>query len=173
MLDRYSVVSEKEERLKSLADPAFRPRERVILETEPNPKPVEGGAQGTAQVRDETTDSFVVDVVTPGPAILLITDSYASDWHATPAVSGPQAQYEILPANHALRAIPVVAGEHHIRLEYAPRSASWGLAISIVSVSAFVMAWILRQLWVVPGYRRRNAYEAHHWGSFSTRRAKR
>jgi uncharacterized membrane protein YfhO len=41
-----------------------------------------------------------------------------------------------MPANYALRAIPLGKGRHHLRLEYAPRAFFIGAVISL-------MAWVL------------------------------
>jgi hypothetical protein len=47
-----------------------------------------------------------------------------------------QWQYDVLPANVALRAIPLGAGAHRIRVEYAPLTYRIGRWISLAAVAA-------------------------------------
>lgn len=154
LLGQYTIAPDKAARLNMLADPAFNPGERVVLESEPNPKPVVGGPTGAVRVTDETTDSFYVDVEAPAPAILLITDSYASNWRARPVGERTQSHYEILPANHTLIGVPLSAGSHRIHFEYDPPSAKWGLRVGILSTAMCVVIWLValflgpRRMWV-------------------------
>jgi hypothetical protein len=142
LVHAFEVIPDSEARFAALADPQFNPKARVILETAPVPAPGEGPGQGTVQVRDITTDSFLVDVRTSQAALLVITDAYANDWRATSYGAGAQASYTILPANHVLRAIPLAAGVHHIRLDYAPAASVWGLRAGIAANLVFIAAWI-------------------------------
>ncbi len=124
LIDEYAVITDMEERLRLLADPAFDPRVRVLLESEPSPKPQKGSGQGSIKITDESTDAYTVEVATPRSALLLLTDSYAKDWRASSVNS--QVDYTILPANHCLSAIPLEAGTHQIHFEYDPLAAKWG-----------------------------------------------
>ncbi len=133
LLDQYKVIGDAETRFATIADLSFTPESVVILEEEPNPKPEAGGAGGTVSWADESTDAFTVRVNAPAPAILLVTDSFARDWQARAVTPGPQSSYSILPANHVLRAIPLAAGVHEIRFEYAPAAYTWGMRTSIFS----------------------------------------
>jgi hypothetical protein len=45
----------------------------------------------------------------------------------------------MLPANHALRAIPIEAGHHELIVEYAPRSVAIGFWISGVAWTALLV----------------------------------
>lgn len=142
LIGRFRVIEDEDERIRAVADHSFDPRDLVVLESQPDPAPDPDGAGGVIRCIDESTDRFIVEVEAPRPSILLITDSYSKDWRATPLSQGPQSQYEILPANHALRAIPLAAGSHRIRVEYAPPSFAWGIRTSIVSLTLFNAAWI-------------------------------
>ena len=149
LIDNYAVITDQEARYRLLADPAFNPRERVLLESEPLPKPARGGASGTVSIEDETTDAFVIDVETPDSAILLLTDSYAADWRVSPIAPGQQSVYTILPANHCLRAIPLAAGKHQFRIEYVPPASTWGIRAGLVTALMFLISgvvWALRAI---------------------------
>jgi uncharacterized membrane protein YfhO len=51
-----------------------------------------------------------------------------------------QSKYELLPANYILRAVPLAAGHHHLRVEYAPREFAIGTWISLVAGVLFLAA---------------------------------
>jgi len=81
------------------------------------------------------------------PEFLLVTDNYSRLWRATPLSPGPQASYDVLPADWVLRAIPLQAGTHHIRLRYSPRSVPIGFAVTGLTVVGLVGAafWTRRR----------------------------
>ena len=56
-----------------------------------------------------------------------------------------QRRYEVMPANYVLRAIPLSAGHHRIRLEYLPAGFVVGKWISLVSCAAYLggLGWYL------------------------------
>ena len=74
------------------------------------------------------------------PAILLVTDGWSKDWRAE-AVGGTARQhYHVMPANYVLRAIPLQAGDHRIRLEYRPAAFVIGKWISLAAWLMFATA---------------------------------
>jgi uncharacterized membrane protein YfhO len=126
--------------------PAFDPRQQVILETTPDPAPVKGKATGTATVTEEGTDYLIVEANLPAPAILLITDNYSSGWRAVALPGSSQEHYDLLPANYILRAVPLGAGNHRLRIEYEPLGYRIGKWISLVSLMSFagLITWNLK-----------------------------
>jgi uncharacterized membrane protein YfhO len=74
---------------------------------------------------------------------LLITDSYSRGWRALALPGSTQARYEVMPANYCLRAIPLAAGHHLLRLEYSPLGFRVGKVISIAALAVFIVltAW--------------------------------
>ncbi len=79
---------------------------------------VEWLEDGMSRVRLRTT--------TAEGGVLVLLDTYASGWKAT--VDGRPAR--IFPANLAFRAVEVPSGTHDVDFRYAPRSVTWGLALS-------------------------------------------
>ena len=138
VLSDYRVLSQRDEVLAAVNDPLFDPRKTVILEAEPNirPAPAQGQA-GTAKVIASTTDSLTIEADVKQAAILLITDAYSAGWHVRPLEGPPAQEYQLLPADWALRAVPLAAGRHHFRLEYVPAGWTAGKWISIVAVVVF------------------------------------
>ena len=139
LLSSFEVLAERERVFAALAAPAFDPRQRVILEQPPTPAPEPGpGPGGRAWVVEGSTDHLTIQAELERASILLITDAYARGWRALPLEPGPQTAYVVLPANHALRAIPLEKGRHRLRLEYAPRGFRFGVWISAAGGLGFI-----------------------------------
>jgi len=89
--------------------------------------PVEGGAAVVSRYR---LNDVVVDVDTPGPALLRLADAWYPDW--TARVDGRPAP--IYRADYLLRAVPVPAGKHRVEFRFASRAVRDGLLLSIGSL---------------------------------------
>jgi hypothetical protein len=148
LLSRYRVVTEPREALRQLAIPDFNLGEEVLLEEEPVPKPDPGPAKGEITVHDFSTDHWTLSIRADRAAILLMTDSYAKGWQVESLPGSTQITYRLLPANHALRAIPLAAGMHHLRISYQPAGFREGVAVTLLS------AGLLTGLFVFPRSRR-------------------
>lgn len=95
----------------------------------------------------ESTDDLDFEAVVDADALLVITDSFSEGWRAVALDPEDSRVYEVLPVDHALLGIPLVAGTHRIRLEYAPAGARIGGWISAVSGLLYltaVAAWVIR-----------------------------
>ncbi len=134
----YKVAKDADESLKMVREAGFDPRATVILEQEPNPKPDPLGSGGSAQILEQTTDTLTCEVYTESPAILLVTDAYSKGWSIT-SLKPSGEEYQVLPANHALRAVPLHAGRHLIRMEYIPKGFVAGAWTSAISWSAALL----------------------------------
>jgi hypothetical protein len=136
-----TVVPDRAAMLRALVAADFDPRRRVLLETAPEPAP-EASLHDPGRVALTTVDTDTLDfeVDTLRPALLLVTDSYARGWRAVSIGPSPQPRYEVLPANLALRAIPLAAGHHRLRLEYAPTGFRVGRVISVLALFGWVAA---------------------------------
>jgi hypothetical protein len=137
----YLVCEGRDAVLAAMGQAAFDPRQTVILETEPTPAvAVRDGDGGSVVVLDSSTDHVTLQVDLPGPAILLITDSYSCGWRAWPVGPSAQERYHVLPANWALQAIPLASGRHRLRLEYRPTAFVVGGWISIAATVSYLAA---------------------------------
>jgi hypothetical protein len=134
IVSNATVVDGPVASLAAVFDPSFDPRQRVILESPPNPAP-RSGATGSAHVTRRDLDRLEITADVTAPAILLITDAYSAGW--TVRSKTAPAHYDLLPANHALRAIPLEAGHHELIVEYAPRSVTIGFWVAGVAWTAF------------------------------------
>ena len=140
LLQEYQVLSGRDEIFQAMASSSFDPRLRVILETAPSPAPEPFTDKGTATVIDSSAGELTVEADLPHPAILLITDAYSDGWRARPLAGSVQNEYQVLPADYVLRAIPLSQGHHRIRLEYSPLAFRVGAWISLVSIIGFICA---------------------------------
>ena len=132
--DRYEIQSGRAAIYAAMKAPEVAGGAKVILETAPEPAPIAGTDSGTVRVTAQTTDSLTIEAQTTRPMLLLITDAYSKDWRATALPGSSQTQYKIQPADYALRAIPLGAGTHRLRLDYAPPGYFIGRWISLLSV---------------------------------------
>jgi hypothetical protein len=141
LVDSAVVVPDRAEMLRTLLSPDFDPRRRVLLETTPDPPPEPwAGSPGQVRFTAVDTDTLDFEIDTPRAALLLVTDSYARGWRAVAAGTSPQARYDVLPANLALRAVPLSAGHHRLRMEYVPSGFVVGRVISVLALIGWVLA---------------------------------
>ena len=140
LISRYHLVRDRDRIFASLREPGFDPQREVLLETPPQPSPVDSEPVGTARVVDSATDWLEVEADTPQPAILLITDVYTSAWRAVPLTGSAQSHYDLQPADYILRAVPLAAGHHRLRIEYAPTAYQVGKWVSLLSWLVFAAA---------------------------------
>jgi hypothetical protein len=143
LVSDYRVLPTAGAVLSEVVRESFDPRRVVLLEEPPVPAPSATLAPGVARVLARTSDTLEIEVDTPTPAILLVTDLYSRGWSAEAVVpeNNPQRVYDVLPANYVLRAIPLTAGRHHLMLEYRPSLIVLGAVVSLLAVAGWVAAW--------------------------------
>ena len=134
LVESYTIRNNKDDLLQYLTSPDFDPRQEVVLESKPDPEPWASGADlfdNSVRILDLTTDHIDMAVDTPRSAILVVTDTFSHGWRAVSLAPRPQQDYVVMPANYAMRAIPLRKGYHKIRLEYRPPLIKIGLVISL------------------------------------------
>jgi hypothetical protein len=149
VLPRASLVYEgqsagtPEESLAMTLAPDFDFRRRVVLEGElgdsRQSQPATGPANvakriepaPTATITSYQPEQITVQVNTPAPGFLVLSEAYTPGWVA--AVDGEPV--ELLIANHAFRAVRVPAGEHVATFAYRPVSVWWGVRISMMGLA--------------------------------------
>lgn len=142
LIEKWEVVTEKKALLQKMDATSFDPRKTVLLETAPGLADSVATGQGTCRIIDQSTDHLTLDVNTSRDAIVLITDSYSRGWQVAALHIGAQEAYQIMPANFTLLAVPVKAGGHRLRLEYAPWGYRIGKWVSIFALSIYLLAII-------------------------------
>jgi hypothetical protein len=146
VVEQMRVVEDDAARLETLLDPAFHPHTEVLLSRAPAlplPEPaLDTGEDSPSQPdplllrRDPDRLVILADMTQPG--YLVLTDTYYPGWQAT--VDGEPT--EILPANHAFRAVELSAGDHTIIFEYAPLSFRLGAWITLGAASLLAIVLI-------------------------------
>jgi hypothetical protein len=139
LVQQYRALGSRAEILSALTSPTFNPREEVILESMPKPVPETGHEPGVVSLVASSTDTLTIEADTHSPSVLLVTDSYAKGWKATALAGSSQANYQVLPADWCLRAVPLEAGHHRLRLEYTPAGFRFGKWISLISLAIFAL----------------------------------
>ncbi len=142
------------ETLPPLASGAVDPRRTVLLEAAP---PALGAA--TDPAHDEVTvtryepDRIDLRVRTDAPGMVVLSETYDPAWRAE--VDGAPAAVYV--ADHALRAVPVPAGEHVVGLRYESRMLRLGTAISGITLA------VLAGFGIFAGWthRRRRGFSSH------------
>lgn len=89
-----------------------------------------------ARIVQESANEIVLAVSGAAPGVLVVHDTHAPGWKAE--IGGAPAP--LLEANGLFRAVLVPAGEHTVRLQYAPGSFLLGLAISIAALATAILS---------------------------------
>ncbi len=104
--------------------------------------PAADGGRGDGVVfLQQEPESILISASTSAAGLLVVSEPYASGWTAT--VDGQKV--EIVRTNHALRGIPVPAGDHLVVMKYEPESLRIGLwTTGFTSLAMLgVWAWVL------------------------------
>jgi hypothetical protein len=118
--------------------PAFDPHQAVVLEEAPPP-----GLPGAAPVQPVAIVSYTPDRVElapqlPSPAVVVLADSYDSDWRVT--IDGQPAR--LLRANARFRGVAVPAGAHRVVFSYQPRLVAYSALISVATLVG-CLVWVI------------------------------
>ena len=138
LVNRCRVLTNRTEILSRLFSPAFNPREEVILESAPRPAPQAPSSAGDVRLVGSGTDHLDIEADVPSASVLLITDAYAKGWRARPLSGLSQQDYQVMPANYCLRAIPLAAGRHRLRVEYLPAAFVIGRWTSLITLALYL-----------------------------------
>ena len=135
MTTTYYVAQNDQEIIQKIYDSSF-PLERVILEKNP-PLTISENQKGPVipKLIKYEPNEIVVSSNLDYNALLFISDAYDRDWKAY--IDGNES--EVLRASYALRSIAVEKGDHQISFKYQPKSFTYGLMISILSIIGLVI----------------------------------
>ena len=143
LIAKVQVAAGRDAVFSALRAPGFDPSTTVVLEAPPSITPVDSAAPGSARVIASSTDWLEIEADAPAACLLLITDTFTPCWRAVAQQDSAQQRYEIMPANYILRGIPLSAGHHHLRVEYAPRSFRAGLWTSAAAWLVFLASTLV------------------------------
>ncbi len=138
LVSGWQQIRDRDRILAALSAPSFDASKTVILESDPEPPPVSGAESGAARLLSTTTDSLTIAADVTRPALLLVTDSYSRYWRAVALRGSSQSEYQVMPADYTLIAVPLGPGHHLFRLEYAPSGWVIGKWVSLASLLVYI-----------------------------------
>ena len=110
----------------------------TVIVDQPVTSRLQASASGSAVITHYGNSSVTIKALANGAGVLVLADSYYPGWRVF--VDGREGK--ILRANHFFRAVELSAGDHEVRFDYAPRSFTVGLWISLVTLSLIVLATV-------------------------------
>ncbi len=138
---KWLVMTNGDEALKTLTDPAFDPWSAVVVSD-----PIAASPAGTVSTNAEagkvtfanySPQRFELKAEATSPAVLLVNDRFDRDWRVT--VDDKPAQ--LLRANFIMRGVEVPSGTHTVRFEFKPPLT--GLKISLVAIGVAAVLTVL------------------------------
>ncbi|MBF0548376.1 MAG: hypothetical protein HQM08_28330 [Candidatus Riflebacteria bacterium] len=153
ILHNWKTMKNREEIFAEFSKRDFNPLKSVLIEEDlPELDSIASNSVAVAEttekveIKNISTDEIFLNVKVEKPAILLITDSYTPNWVAETAnpdytdPGNPKMKYRVIPANYAFRGIPLIPGEHKIKLSYQPAYLKIAMIFNIFAVFAFLTA---------------------------------
>jgi hypothetical protein len=116
-------------------DPASVGSARTVVEA-PLP-PAVAPSRGDARIVEDRPERVVVEVTAPGPAFLVLNDTFAPGWTAT--IGGAPA--EISPANYLARGVWTPPGTSRVTFTYSTPGLASGWAIAAAGAGALLASW--------------------------------
>jgi len=141
VIHSVEVIPREEDALARLSADEFDLRRSAVV-AEPMPVTLPGPMDGsTAQVTDFTPNEIVIRADAVADGLLVLSEVIYPGWRAS--VDGRPVN--LLRADGVLRGVPVPAGQHTVRVWYAPASLRLGLALSGLALILVVgvAAWRL------------------------------
>jgi hypothetical protein len=127
---RWQVMTNGDEALKALADPAFDPMSSVIVSDEipASASVIANPDGGTVEYASYSPRRIDLKVNATAASVLLLNDRFDKDWRVT--VDGQPAR--LLRANFIMRGVQVPAGAHSLVFEFRPSLR--GLKVSLAAI---------------------------------------
>jgi hypothetical protein len=138
------VDLETQDRIEQLEK--LNPRESVQLERDVLPPGPRSGFK-PARIDEYKADRVAVSVELDAPGYLVLADLYHPGWKAT--VDGESVQ--ILPADLALRAVPLNAGRHVVEFAYECPGQTVGLTVTVAALILLLISMAIARSSSSPG----------------------
>ncbi len=127
-------ISDEREELARLRDPAFDPRQSVILSTRPAaprmPPHVPVASAGTVERVTTGINNVQIQLRANQDSVLVISQIYYPGWKAS--LDGRETA--LFEADYALSGIRVPAGDHSVHLTFSPLSIRLGFLVSSLTL---------------------------------------
>ena len=130
-------IADGEAAFRALSEPAFDPGvEALVASGEPLGTEA---FQGSLIWLERRPDRQRLETTSSGPGLLVLADAYDPGWRAS--LDG--APVPVLRTNVAFRGVAVPEGRHSVDLVYRPRSAVWGLALSVAALVVTAVLFVV------------------------------
>lgn len=129
LMSSYGVVADDTAAYARLADPAFDPRQTLLLNAAPLLELSAAAANGTVQIIDYAPEAFTIQVETDATALLSVAQVDYPGWYA----QIDDARTPILRAYGALSAVVVPEGTYTVQFVYNPLSYRVGAVVSLIT----------------------------------------
>ncbi len=140
VVHRLEVVRDRPAALQRISQDDFDLRQMAVVEhpveVELPPYPVEGSR---AQVTFSSAEALELEVQAVANGLLVLSEMDYPGWHA--GVDGHPVP--IVSTNGVLRGIPLTAGQHRVRLWYAPTSVQVGIIVTLATLIGGGMSMLL------------------------------
>ena len=123
------VIEDPDQLLDSLDDPAFDPREEVLIEETPLEQVSSGvhsASMESVRIVRYRPEEVIIEVVSDHSGYLVLTDAFYPGW--TAFVNGLETR--IYRANYLFRSVQLQAGSNTVRFVYRPKSLRVGVLLS-------------------------------------------
>jgi hypothetical protein len=127
----YEVEPDYKLAAQRLAQQGFNIVETVILNRHPEGEVGPQDPQAKTTIAKSTPNQVIIQVQSATPALLLLTDNWATGWQA---VIDDKNSTTIMEANVAFRAVLVPAGEHKVTFTYHPPGLAIALGLTSLAV---------------------------------------
>lgn|GEM_PF-315644 len=138
MVYDYIIETDPDKIFSTLKADSFDHVRKVILEERPSFPPASGGdsSAGSAVITAYGLNEITVDVATPKPGLLVLSEIHYPAWKAY--IGEQRHPLPLYRANYALRAIEVPEGRHTVRCRFESASVQQGILISALSWTFFL-----------------------------------
>lgn len=145
-----AVMTDLEQRMGILQNPAFNPRAVALVETQPpfpmaDPDRAQPLSLQNVTVTTYEGERISVSASAPQNALLVLGEKYYKGWKAT--VDGKQT--EIHPVNNILRGVYLTPGDHKVEFIFDPLPFKIGKYLTLASFALFagmlIREWLLRR----------------------------
>lgn len=141
-VENFEVIKDKKQILTQMFSSTFNFTNSVILEESPNfDKNNLNNATSKIKQISYTPNNSLFETNTSDNSLLILTDNYYPGWKAY--VDGRETK--IYRANYTFRALVVPSGIHTVKFSYEPDSVKIGIAISLISMSLYLIFYIIRR----------------------------
>lgn len=137
---RNALVVDHQSALRKLGESGFDPTQTVLLERVPGIPLSNGGSYAEAAITSYLPNEITVEAHLDTPGFLVLSENYHPDWKAT----DNGTPVDVYKADYTLRAIPLMPGEHTVRMVFEPESERVGLSITAITLISLVAFFLYR-----------------------------